>query len=171
MKLYALPPEEWYFCRNIGLFSVKTGLFCMDIVRGRAALSAISWRVIHFRLYSFVATKATRFLGSPQNFKQVFNVSKWSPRRSKETTDFCSESRDANIWSLISCMSGLCHFTRFLDWFEVNRVYAHSQMLLSSCTWIFLGEVGGWGRVPFSRNLTSPTPRRKWYLTTGRRAH
>ena len=32
-------------------------------------------------------------------------------------------------------------------------------------------EVGGWGRVPFSRNLTSPTPRRKWYLTTGRRFH
>jgi len=33
------------------------------------------------------------------------------------------------------------------------------------------GEVGGWGRVPFSRNLMSPTPRRKWYLTTGRRFH
>ena len=33
------------------------------------------------------------------------------------------------------------------------------------------GEVGGWGRVPFLRNLMSPTPRRKWYLTTGRRAH
>ena len=33
------------------------------------------------------------------------------------------------------------------------------------------GEVGGWGRDPFSRNLMSPTPRRKWYLTTGRRAH
>jgi len=31
--------------------------------------------------------------------------------------------------------------------------------------------VGGWGRVPFSRNLMSPTPRRKWYLTTGRRFH
>ena len=51
-------------------------------------------------------------------------------------------------------------------------------------TWLFLispdrrnhlsgkrGEVGGWGRVPFLRNLMSPTPRRKWYLTTGRRAH
>ena len=35
----------------------------------------------------------------------------------------------------------------------------------------FGGEVGGWGRVPFSKNLMSPTPRRKWYLTTGRRAH
>jgi len=32
-------------------------------------------------------------------------------------------------------------------------------------------EVGGWGRIPFSRNLMSPTPRRKWYLTTGRRFH
>jgi len=35
----------------------------------------------------------------------------------------------------------------------------------------WVGEVGGWGRVPFSRNLMSPTPRRKWYLTTGRRFH
>jgi len=34
-----------------------------------------------------------------------------------------------------------------------------------------IGEVGGWGRVPFSRNLMKPTPRRKWYLTTGRRFH
>ena len=33
------------------------------------------------------------------------------------------------------------------------------------------GEVGAWGRVPFSRNLMKPTPRRKWYLTTGRRFH
>ena len=33
------------------------------------------------------------------------------------------------------------------------------------------GEVGGWGRDPFSRNFMSPTPRRKWYLTTGRRFH
>ena len=43
------------------------------------------------------------------------------------------------------------------------------------CTYIFntadFREVGGWGRDPFSRNLMSPTPRRKWYLTTGRRAH
>jgi len=33
------------------------------------------------------------------------------------------------------------------------------------------GEVGGWGRVPFSRNFMKPTPRREWYLTTGRRFH
>ena len=32
-------------------------------------------------------------------------------------------------------------------------------------------EVGGWGRVPFSKNLMSPTSRRKWYLMKGRRAH
>ena len=31
-----------------------------------------------------------------------------------------------------------------------------------------VGEVGGWGRDPFSRNFMKPTPRRKWYLTTGR---
>ena len=49
------------------------------------------------------------------------------------------------------------------DWHlfrEPGRLHRSSQ-----------GEVGGWGRVPFSRNLMSPTPRRKWYLTTGRRFH
>jgi len=47
------------------------------------------------------------------------------------------------------------------------------SLLLTSRKLRFMrrGEVGGWGRVPFSRNLMSPTPRRKWYLTTGRRFH
>ena len=35
-----------------------------------------------------------------------------------------------------------------------------SDGLLSEAT--LRGEVGGWGRVPFSKNLMSPTPRRKW---------
>jgi len=30
---------------------------------------------------------------------------------------------------------------------------------------------GGLGSCTISKNLMSPTPRRKWYLTTGRRAH
>ena len=30
---------------------------------------------------------------------------------------------------------------------------------------------GGLGSSPIFKNLMSPTPRRKWYLTTGRRAH
>ena len=46
-------------------------------------------------------------------------------------------------------------------------IYIHTNM---RCT-PGRREVGGWGRVPFSRNFMSPTPRRKWYLTTGRRAH
>ena len=46
-----------------------------------------------------------------------------------------------------------------------------SHVFVCLCLYHILREVGGWGRVPFSRNLMSPTPRRKWYLTTGRRAH
>ena len=42
----------------------------------------------------------------------------------------------------------------------------------TECVWCSLiWEVGGWGRDPFSRNFMKPTPRRKWYLTTGRRFH
>ena len=50
-------------------------------------------------------------------------------------------------------------------WWNICNIYCHSF-----CT-MYRGEVGGWGRVPFSRNLMKPTPRRKWYLTTGRRFH
>jgi len=49
---------------------------------------------------------------------------------------------------------------------RIRRIYI--KCLVCVLIW---GEVGGWGRVPFSRNVMSPTPCRKWYLTTGRRAH
>ena len=52
--------------------------------------------------------------------------------------------------------------------YKYIRVHAHTQAADRATAG---GEVGGWGRVPFSRNFMSPTPRRKWYLTTGRRAH
>jgi len=50
-------------------------------------------------------------------------------------------------------------------------VMSNSTSQLTTNKWLWDGEVGGWGRVPFSRNLMSPTPRREWYLTTGRRFH
>jgi len=48
------------------------------------------------------------------------------------------------------------------------HIYTNANEFLHG---IISGEMGGWGRDPFSRNLMSPTPRRKWYLKTGRRAH
>jgi len=52
-------------------------------------------------------------------------------------------------------------------------VYIHIGMYINMCVSVshIHGEVGGWGRDPFSRNFMKPTPRRKWYLTTGRRFH
>ena len=56
-------------------------------------------------------------------------------------------------------------------------IYIHMYLYVYMYTYVYMfthivrREVGGWGRVSFSRNLMSPTPRRKWYLTTGRRAH
>jgi len=35
----------------------------------------------------------------------------------------------------------------------------------------FIGRSGGLGSSTIFKNLMSPTPRFKWYLTTGRRAH
>jgi len=37
--------------------------------------------------------------------------------------------------------------------------------------YVGLGRGEGLGSSPIFKNLMSPTPRRKWYLTTGRRAH
>jgi len=38
-------------------------------------------------------------------------------------------------------------------------------------TYILCMSGGGLGSSTIFKNLMSPTPRRKWYLTTGRRAH
>ena len=61
-------------------------------------------------------------------------------------------------------------------------IYIYMYAYMCVCVYIYIqphaiaqtqphGEMGGWGRDPFSRNFMKPTPRRKWYLTTGRRAH
>ena len=57
------------------------------------------------------------------------------------------------------------HMTAMTDASGMSAVHMYCRH--SDAPW----EVGGWGRVPFSRNLMSPTPRREWYLTTGRRSH
>ena len=55
----------------------------------------------------------------------------------------------------------------FLRFDRTGQVVVHRSGYLDES----YREVGGWGRDPFSRNLMSPTPRRKWYLTMERRAH
>jgi len=59
----------------------------------------------------------------------------------------------------VTCLIHTCAWTRLVYVCGISQSY------------VLCREAGGWGRVPFSRNLMSPTPRRKWYLTTGRRAH
>jgi len=61
----------------------------------------------------------------------------------------------------------ICKYTYIYTYIYI---YTHLYRIsISACS--LRREVGGWGRDPFSRNLMSPTPRRKWYLTTGRRFH
>ena len=78
-----------------------------------------------------------------------------------------------NTWRMISIfgtniLQSTARILIYYSTFVLNMF--HSNSLPWQCT-RSLGEVGGWGRVPFSRNLMKPTPRRKWYLTTGRRFH
>jgi len=92
-----------------------------------------------------------------------------------------------DCWHGLSMQSLMCVCSRVymrtpslvLTWVEhsdpdvrVWHIYIrHIYMMCMYDVYVWRGEVGGWGRVPFPRNLMSPTPRRKWYLTTGRRAH
>ena len=77
----------------------------------------------------------------------------------------------------LECESWLIFTSLTKGLFKETRLVSHtckvkscwqSAVMFTKC---MDGEVGGWGRVPFSRNLMSPTPRCKWYLSTGRRAH
>ena len=55
---------------------------------------------------------------------------------------------------------------------EMKKWMSHIICMNESYTDVLYERVvGGWGRDPFSRNFMKPTPRRKWYLTTGRRFH
>jgi len=61
-----------------------------------------------------------------------------------------------------------------LYFWKVSIVTFIVTILLCICTYCIIRmgrEVGGWGRDPFSRKIMSPTPRRKWYLTTACRFH
>ena len=73
--------------------------------------------------------------------------------------------------SRVTRLNELCH-TICMALLNVLRALARTLVRVPKSTVRWLGgEVGGWGRVPFSRNFMKPTPRRKWYLTTGRRFH
>ena len=71
----------------------------------------------------------------------------------------------------------------YIESYICSYIYLYINMHIYTYTYMYIhiyihtyqttrqGEVGGWGRVPFSRNFMKPTPRRKWYLTTGHRFH
>jgi len=86
-----------------------------------------------------------------QGLRAKHSVSKRDPYIPKETC-----KRDLDL--LIHVPSEHC------------RACTTSQILRARPS-VFTREVGGWGRDPFSRNFMKPTPRRKWYLSTGRRFH
>ena len=75
------------------------------------------------------------------------------------------------FWLLLGQTHRIGTLCKHKVWIKFMRTlfYVHVRILVE--VEVDRGEVGGWGRVPFSRNLMSPTPRRKWYLTTGRRFH
>jgi len=70
------------------------------------------------------------------------------------------------VYTSYICMYKYTYWSQKLVWCEAI-VAANARQDFRCVQW----EVGGWGRDPFSRNFMKPTPRRKWYLTTGRRFH
>ena len=86
---------------------------------------------------------------------------------------FCNPYACVYVFTLSLCHT-LCvsrhvsHYVRRAPYVSCCRARATPKRARAAAC---RGEEEGWGRVPFSKKLMSPTPRRKWYLTTGRRAH
>jgi len=53
---------------------------------------------------------------------------------------------------------------------SLSNTQTHTQALVHKSTGVY-PRGGGLGSSTIFKNLMSPTPHRKWYLTTGRRAH
>ena len=60
------------------------------------------------------------------------------------------------------------HGERLGDGVEYHLMKQYSDTVLEKGP---LRRGGGLGSRTIFKNLMSPTPRRKWYLTTGRRSH
>ena len=57
----------------------------------------------------------------------------------------------------------VCTCTYICIWYNVVFISVHALTYIYLCMYLHIyREVGGWGRVPFSKKLMSPTPRRKW---------
>ena len=127
------------------------------LVRFPSSYVCVGWKYIGWR-------PGSRYLGCQMRDAALYRMSNYMTKE---------------IWHMY-ISDFLSHYmtdvTLYDEW---NLTYAYLRFLTKKKIWdihIWVSdegcwEVGGWGRVPFSRNLMSPTPRRKWYLTTGRRFH
>jgi len=71
------------------------------------------------------------------------------------------------FWHIFARQGG---FVVFVWCLCVSVTYGRLTVQLN-VQWIYSRRGGGLGLRPISRNFMKPTPRRKWYLTTGRRFH
>jgi len=108
-------------------------------------------------------------------FKSNYDVSKETYDVSKETYDVSKETYDVSKETYDVSKETYEHSNIQINTSVVYTMHTQNTHPRPTRTATYYTisrrEVGGWGRVPFSRNLMSPTPRRKWYSTTGRRAH
>ena len=88
------------------------------------------------------------------------------------------DAANTQFWRRLTCMytGAYIYINKFVCIylvFSFSSVYLCYKKIRYTITDLpaIHGEVGGWGRDPFWRNFMKPTPRRKWYLTTGRRFH
>ena len=73
---------------------------------------------------------------------------------------------DITIWHASFDMA-TDEFWRTIAWHDSFKC----NVTMKNVSFSFWERGGGLGSSTISKNLMSPTPRRKWYLTTGRRAH
>ena len=95
---------------------------------------------------------------------QTFLIRKLAKLRTRMFRSLCATLNN-NAFSSIKVVPRVQHQTTSLHDYTV---FTLSLSCRRSCAG---GRGGGLGSSTICKNLMSPMPRRKWYLTTGRRAH
>ena len=97
-------------------------------------------------------------------------MNKWTKRNYVVGGARHKNKRGSAVCMYVNTYADVCMSIHMLTYMNIC-ISIHKCRSKSKYRYGWYMRGGGLGSSTFSKNLKSPTPRRKWYLTTGRRAH